>query len=167
MRKQQQSQQSQSSASIDILGQTAQKESCIITADGGTAPPLVFTKHCRVTLIARRLHCLEQLAQICEIIVVGLDSLAGVSGYLCWSSVDRTSGGGAEPLSAPSPIRLEGQGHEGTRAVGQRREKAFLLQGCISRACTPPPNSTPPRARATDWQLSSSCGTCTPATYCW
>lgn len=43
---------------------------------------------------------------------MGLDSLAGVSGYLFWSSVDRTSGGGgAEPLSAPSLLRLEGQGH--------------------------------------------------------
>lgn len=122
MRKLQQSQQSQSSVSVDIHRQTAQRESGIITTEGCRSNSSTFgfprALHCDVDLPVSQVHCPEKLLELVDFWPWGRNGLAGVSGYLGLSSSYRTKwGGGDEPLSALSLLRLEGQGQECRRAV--------------------------------------------------
>lgn len=93
---------------------------------------------------------LSSLFESVESLAPGLDSLAGVSGYLGLSSVDRTT----EEV-VPSPCQPPSQlGPEGAGARGQQgnSEKALFSCGAASPGHAPPAPSlsAPLRARAAD-----------------
>lgn len=162
MRKQRQSQQSQSSVSVDIHSQTAQKESSIITTEGCRSNSSTFgflrALHGDVDQTSPSVSSpLSRAATwIGGFLAEGLNGLAGVSGYLGLSSSYGTKwGGGDEPLSG-LPVTPGGSGAGGQEGSSER--------GPFSCRATSPESPPPAPLDVSDWQLSSSCGTCTPAT---
>lgn len=173
MRKEPQSQQSQRAASIDIHGWTARKGSgaiAVVTEVCG-ANSSTFSSHWE-------LQCDIDHTSTCLKSIVLSSLFESVSlwpwGWIVWqvSAVILAcllwTGRVRRWCRAPvSPLPVKPGGGRGAGAEGQLGEGPFSCRAASPGPALPAPSSPPLHARAADWQLSSSCGTCTPATHRW